>query len=270
MAVRVETLLVIHGGALSHPWVPSDVSDVHGKKFMPLRTSESSLHKLMGSSRKPIPLLDILRDMRNKVVDDIILEHMRADNPMGVYESLPKTAPRQWRSSMPKIITLHLPLISNAWCLDLMELEMRVLPNTVRLSSVEMEITSENLEYLCKASRALEGSFLDTAALFTCAPQFRKKRCRDDKVELCGKRVKVDYRRFSLRGKYCDADGRVRTRYLKPTSWTNESIREAEKNLSSWLYDHHHDVNEDGEHVLARNMSGGQEGYGSDGASDEA
>ena len=169
-ALRVVQRWVVEGGSLKKPWFVPRVVDCAGKHFVELKTIDSSLSQFCDRpSKQCLPLLNILRQLRNQAVDGVVLEQLRIADPMGTYEN----APRNWRSilrgdaELPETVNVNLPVFHGPdGCLD--GCEMTLLFEDRRAKSVAMELTSENVTYLRSASRAIDAGSLSAERFGDC------------------------------------------------------------------------------------------------------
>ena len=73
-ALRVVKRWVVEGGSLKKPWFIPRVVDSAGKHFVELKTTDCSLSQFCDRpSKQCVPLLNILRQLRNQAVEVVIL-----------------------------------------------------------------------------------------------------------------------------------------------------------------------------------------------------
>ena len=115
-ALRVEKRWVVEGGPLKKPWFPPHVVDCAGRPFAELKTTDCSLSQFCDRpSKQCVPLLNILRQLRNQAGDGVVLEHVKIADPMGTYEKVPP----YWRnilsgdgmSELPETVNVKFPTL---------------------------------------------------------------------------------------------------------------------------------------------------------------
>ena len=88
--MRVEQRWVVEGGPLRKPWLPKHVVDCDGRPFVELKTADRSINQFCDRAVKTcVPVLNVLRHLRNQVVNDEILKHLRMVDPLGTYAKIP-------------------------------------------------------------------------------------------------------------------------------------------------------------------------------------
>ena len=245
-ALRVVKRWAVEGGPLKKPWLISRVLDCAGKHFVELKTTDLGLSQFCDRpSKKCVPLLDILRQLRNQVVDEAVLEQLRNADPLGTYERTPP----HWRCIVepPETVSVTLPAFHGPdgvhdGC------EMTLLFEEQRCKSVAMELTPDNLTYLRSASMAINAGSLSAEAFGNCRK--RRRRAEAERVVLDTPIVKASYSRHSMYVVWTNAHGRKARHFKKPASWTIADIRAAESALLRWRLSRHHVMNDDGVYEL--------------------
>ena len=87
---RIEQRWAVEGGSLKKPWLPKHVVDCDGRPFVELKTADRSINQFCDRAVKTcVPVLNVLRHLRNQVVNDEILKHLRMVDPLGTYAKIP-------------------------------------------------------------------------------------------------------------------------------------------------------------------------------------
>ena len=179
-ALRVVKRWVVEGGSLKKPWLIPRVVDCAGKHFVELKTTDLGLSQFCDRpSKQCVPLLDVLRQLRNQVVDEAVLEQLKENDPIGTYER----APPNWRSLVepPETVSVALPAFHSP---DGVQdgCEMTLLFEEHKTKPVAMELTPDNLTYLRSASMAFSAGSLSAEAFGNCRK--RRRRLEGERIRL--------------------------------------------------------------------------------------
>ena len=140
-----------------------------------------------------MPLLNILRQLRNQAVDEAVLEQLKENDPIGTYER----APPNWRSLVepPETVSVALPAFHSP---DGVQdgCEMTLLFEEHKTKPVAMELTPDNLTYLRSASMAFNAGSLSAEAFGNCRK--RRRRAEAERVVPDTSIVKASYSRHSM------------------------------------------------------------------------
>ena len=228
---------VIRGGDLQRPWIPGDAAvTIDGLDFLKLSTHSNlstSCGIKVGRTRPPMPILEVLRKLRNSAVERVALETMKEEDEMWCQDELPRNNLRL-TSSMPRTVKIMLPSVESYNEESCGACELNAIADLNQSKSVHIELSRNALHYIRVASLALDdGSIAETH--FTPNVVAKRQRRNDsDRVVLESPNVKADYRRMSLFITYLDADGRPHKHYRKPTAWDDDEITKTEGELVEW------------------------------------
>ena len=231
---------VIRGGDLRGGWIPGDAAvTIDGLDFLKL-TTHSSLGSVCGRKegrRRPLmPIVDVIRKLRNSAVERVALATMKEEDEMWRQDELP----HGWRnnlkltSSMPRTVTIKLPSVESYNGESSGACELKVIADVNQNKCVHIELSNNALHYMRVASLALDEGGINENHFTENAGAKRKRLDDSDRVELESPNVKADYRRRSLFIKFLDADGRPHRHYRKPTAWDVDEIAKAEGELVEW------------------------------------
>ena len=227
---------VIRGGDLQRPWMPGGAAvNIDGLDFLKLNT-HSNLSSFCGirtgRTRPPMPILEVLRKLRNSAVERVALETMKEEDEMWCQDELPRNNLRL-TSSMPRTVKIMLPSVESYNEESCGACELNAIADLNQNKSVHIEL-SNALHYMRVASLALDEGGINENHFTENAGAKRKRLDDSDRVELESPNVKADYRRRSLFIKFLDADGRPHRHYRKPTAWDVDEIAKAEGELVEW------------------------------------
>ena len=166
----IEQRWAVAEGSLKKPWIPRNVVDCDGRPFVELKTADRDINRLCDLARKKdVPLLNVLRHLRNQRVNVEILKLLKEADPFGAYLTIPVF----WRnvlgpdgvSELPKTVNVTVPPFNGP---DGMvnACEMTLLFDDRKVKPVTMELTSDNLMYMRAASRAMAAGNYLTSTLW--------------------------------------------------------------------------------------------------------
>ena len=259
-ALRVVQRWAVEGGPLKKPWLISRVVDCDGKHFVELKTTDVGLSQFCDRpSKQCVPLLDVLRQLRNQAVDEAVLEQLKENDPIGTYER----APPNWRNLVdpPETVNVVLQAFNSP---DGVQdgCEMTLLFEEHKTKPVAMELTPDNLTYLRSASMAFSAGSLSAEAFGNCRK--RRRRLEGERILLDTPIVKCAYQDRSMYVEWTNADGKKARHFKKPASWNMEEIRAAESDLLRWRLERHHVMNDDGVYELEHIRSEDDDGVDDD------
>ena len=245
--ISISDRLCIEGGGLKRftQWVPREVTALEGQKFVALHSNEYLLHEFVGKSLRAgeCCLLNDLRMTRNDAVNQMILKKMREEDSTCQMTELPRGAKRFIDpSTLPATVSFSCPaLIWGGKEIPAFDIVMATELNPLKCVSVACDV--ETLTWLREAAHAWGGH------------RKRKVRADADRVDTGYQFITADYRRKSLKVKYCDRDGTNRQHWRKPDTWDPESMDAACDSLINFLTNNHYAQNSAGEWVLASSIN---------------
>ena len=245
MAMRVYKKWVIDGGGFKNAvWVvPHVVETDEGLPCVELHMQNSRFPRLFELTQAQLPFFDVVRDLRNKAVDEIIAQQRREENPLGANEGIVDR--RGVRLvSLPATTWLELPRVTYR-ALAAPECKMIVVMELKKHKCASVELSLQNLQYLRVASLAMDADEVD-AEFFSSNIVSRKRRREDEKITLNSHHVRISYSRYTLIATWYDADGRSKLRCMRPAAWDEEEIRATEQRLLCWVRLHNHTPDADG------------------------
>ena len=223
-------------------WIPGDAAvTIDGVDFLKLTT-----HSMLGSvcgiregRRRPsMPMVDVIRKLRNSAVERVALATMKEEDEMWRQDELP----HGWRnnlkltSAMPRTVKIMLPYVEfEEESCDACELN--AIADLNQSKCVHIELSRNALHYIRVASLALDDGSIAETHFTNDVVAKRQRRDGSDRVVIESPNVKADYRRRSLSITYFDADGRPHKRYRKPTAWEADEIAKTEGELVEWETD---------------------------------
>ena len=149
--VVVSQRLVIDGGELKAPWVPSEVLQLDGLSFLPLRLADGKLHGFIGvRSKRGHPLaankfFHDLRVKRNDAVDALLLEHLNGKDAFGQLTELPAKARHEiGPADVARTVTVTVDDLAEDGTVN-GQRNVLVVAEFARKAVVSIHITSENL-----------------------------------------------------------------------------------------------------------------------------
>ena len=250
---RIEQRWAVAQGSLKKPWIPQNVVDCDGRPFVELKTADRDINRLCDlASKRDVPLLNVLRHLRNHGVNDEIWKLLKEADPLGTYETIPVF----WRNvlgpdgapELPKTVKVTLPPFNGP---DGMvnACEMTLLFDDRKVKPVTMEMTSDNLMYLRAASMAIAAGNLSAESFGNCPK--RRRLLQDERdVPHLESVVKYDASRKSLYVNWTNADGKKKRHFHKPKSWKARDVNATEDLLVRWRHANHHVANADGSYEL--------------------
>ena len=186
-----------------------------------------------------MPILDVLRKLRNSAVERVALETMKEEDEMWCQDELP----HGWRnnlkltSSMPRTVKIMLPSVESVNEESCGACELNAIADLNQSKSVHIELSNNALHYIRVASLALDEGSIDENH-FTPNGGAKRQRLDDsDRVVLESPNVKADYRRRSLFITYLDADGRPHMRRER-TRITKTAFGELESRMGFHFSEH--------------------------------
>ena len=246
MAITVGKPWVIQGGSLARPWLPARVMECAGSAFFECRSEDNKLRAFLGMPRgdQCCRILSIIRQLRNQKVDALILEAMKANDPLGQYDNVAEVDRASTSADdLPLTVGVELPeIVYNDEVAGACKITCLV--ETAPKRCVSIELTADNLKYLRVATMALTTDHTDELHF---APNLsrRSKRPAETKIMLSSKRVRADYRRKALVVEYTDADDRKRKHSHKPKAWEADEIAQTEADLLAWKGENDNETLED-------------------------
>ena len=250
---RIEQRWAVAGGSLKRPWLPQHVVDCDGRPFVELKTADRCINHICDlASKTSVPLLNVLRHLRDQGVNDEILKHLKEADPLGAYETIPVF----WRnvlgpdgmSQLPKTINVKVPPFDGPDGM-IHGCEMTLLFDVRKVKPVTMEMTSDNLMYLREASKAIAAGNLSAESFGNCPKRRRLSQGERDFPSLESV-VKYDAARKSLYVNWTNADGKKKRHFHKPKTWKAADVDATESDLVRWREANHHVANDDGTYEL--------------------
>ena len=183
MVITVAERMVIEGGASTNPWVPKEIKVVMGAKFVPLSAGDRHLVNFIGVD--PAGYLHRLRERRNHAVDALILQHLRANDPMSRYSRLPAKARNLVEAhDLPPFVTVDMPTVhGDGDQPSTPAMPLKFITEMVRNRMVSVEAEPAALRYIQAATIQHGG-----VGKRVCC---KRKTVCDAKGVLCDKRRKV-------------------------------------------------------------------------------
>ena len=197
-------------------WVPQCIKVIDGVQFVDLRQTDNRLALLPGLDHSgkakyfsKTMLLEDLRNARNARVEEILLDHLHAQNPCEQPACLPEGFNRMLVNpdDLPQVMDVYITNVSPTF-----KMKMVVELMQLRVSSIELSMA--------------DFAWLENVATVSAVetPHKRQTRRPEDRVEMPTPEAKFDYRRKSVYMRCKDADGRVHLKYLKPTTTAIDGI----------------------------------------------
>ena len=157
--VVVSQRLVIDGGELKAPWVPSEILQLDGLSFLPLRLADGKLHGFIGvRSKRGHPLaankfFHDLRVKRNDAVDALLLEHLNGKDAFGQLTELPAKARHEVDpADVARTVTVTLDDLAEDGTVT-GQRNVLVAAEFNRKAVVSIHVTSENLALVCLSAK---------------------------------------------------------------------------------------------------------------------
>ena len=203
--------------------------EVGHRNFIELKTPDGKLRSFLGDD---IAILGVLRQLRNRAVDVIILGLMHESDPYGEYNEVSRRDRATHADNLPETVDIQLPSVPcKEESVDACTMTCLAAPNIC--DCVAIELTPANLKYVRVAGQALTTEECDECH-FDADLNKKSKRRPDEEIITTTTGIKVDYRRKSLYMTWMDPDGRAHKKYIKPVAWTQAEIEKTESLLLRW------------------------------------
>ena len=183
VAKKTVVSVVVHCKTVH--WVP-DVVVKGDIEFVELYARLGGLRRLMDKvpfDTVCVPKFEMMREKRNQLVDDAIIEYLNSVNAFGAMDALPK------RFQRTSVSAAQLPTtVSTTIIVENRPFDLTFLTETDYRKNVSIKLCSESLEFILH----------DTA---TAHPRNAKRRETRDRVDTAVKCITVDYRRIALKAR---------------------------------------------------------------------
>jgi len=201
---NVNGALIIAGGYLEveRPWMPSDITELEGDKFVPLHKLSKHLKDFLGKPLHFCKFFDDLMEMRNTICEEIMKAAIEKQDPLGQVRKTPSKRDRLAEVVLPEVVKLA---VNPPVGMD--NFDMHVAFASDFKSVVRVRVDAQSLEYVLNAVEQDDKYGVRG-----------RKRSKEDRVRFDFKEIMWNYNRNCPYIIYKDADGAQHTKTVKLTS----------------------------------------------------